>query len=272
LKLAAAIARFLCTIAARSSNIAEFTALARTGILEARPMPVRPEPGLMAVLSPRPGEQMTVNRFITSVLPSVSRAERCTRNGHEGGVIWLTGLSGAGKSTLSMTANRMLFDLGYQTYVLDGDNLRSGLNSDLGFSQQARSENIRRAAEVAALLADSGVIVFAAFISPLAEDRTLARGIVKQGFHEVYVSTSLAACEERDPKGLYGLARAGSIGNFTGISAPYESPVTPSLSIDTTRDAVTQSAQILADFVMKTFPLSSGVDRRSAASSSRGRQ
>jgi adenylyl-sulfate kinase len=198
---------------------------------------------------------MTVDRFITSVLPSVSRAERCARNGHEGGVIWLTGLSGAGKSTLAMSANRMLFDCGYQTYVLDGDNLRSGLNAGLGFSQEARSENIRRAAEVAGLLADSGAIVFAAFISPLTENRTLARDIVKHGFHEVYVCTSLAACEERDPKGLYGLARAGSIGNFTGISAPYESPVTPSLSIDTTRDSVTQSARRLADFVMKTIPL-----------------
>jgi adenylyl-sulfate kinase len=215
---------------------------------------------------------MTVNRFVTSVLPSVSRAERCARNGHEGGVIWLTGLSGAGKSTLAMSANRMMFDLGYQTYVLDGDNLRSGLNADLGFSREARSENIRRAAEVAALLADAGAIVFAAFISPLADDRTLARGIIKQRFYEVYVCASLAACEERDPKGLYGLARAGSIGNFTGISAPYEPPATPDLSIDTTLDQVIQSAHMLADFVMRTLPLTSGTSARSAEASPASRQ
>jgi adenylyl-sulfate kinase len=193
------------------------------------------------------------NRFITSVLPSVSRSERHTRNGHKGGVIWLTGLSGAGKSTLAMCANRILFDLGYQTYVLDGDNLRNGLNADLGFSQQSRSENIRRASEVASLLADAGAIVFAAFISPLAQDRALARTIIKHDFHEVYVCASLAACEGRDPKGLYRLARAGKIDNFTGVSAPYEPPVAPSLSIDTTSEPVMQSAQMLADFVTASF-------------------
>jgi adenylyl-sulfate kinase len=198
-------------------------------------------------------KQMTQHRFITSVSPSVSREERAGRNGHEGGVIWLTGLSGAGKSTLAMSANRMLFDLGYQTYVLDGDNLRKGLNVDLGFSQASRSENIRRASEVAALLADAGAIVFAAFISPMASDRALARCIIGQHFHEVYVCASLAACEQRDPKGLYRLARAGSIDGFTGVSAPYEPPVSPGLSIDTDHDQVIQSAQTLADFVTRSF-------------------
>jgi adenylyl-sulfate kinase len=201
-------------------------------------------------------KHMSVERFITSVLPSVSRAERAGRNGHEGGVIWLTGLSGAGKSTLAMSANRMLFDLGYQTYVLDGDNLRHGLNADLGFSQASRSENIRRASEVAALLADAGAIVFAAFISPMASDRTVARGIIGRHFHEVYVRASLAVCEERDPKGLYRLARAGKIASFTGVSAPYEPPVEPSLSIDTDHDQVDQSAQALANFVTRTFSCS----------------
>jgi adenylyl-sulfate kinase len=197
--------------------------------------------------------QMTQQRFITSVSPSVSREERTRRNGHQGGVIWLTGLSGAGKSTLAMSANRMLFDLGYQTYVLDGDNLRNGLNADLGFSPASRSENIRRASEVAALLADAGAIVFAAFISPMASDRASARGIIGQHFHEVYVCASLSACEQRDAKGLYRLARSGRIDGFTGVSAPYEPPVSPGLSIDTDHDQVIQSTQTLVDFVSRTF-------------------
>jgi adenylyl-sulfate kinase len=203
-------------------------------------------------------KHMNMDRFITSVLPSVSRAERAERNGHEGGVIWLTGLSGAGKSTLAMAANRMLFDLGYQTYVLDGDNLRSGLNADLGFAPASRAENIRRASEVAALLADAGAIVFAAFISPMAHDRALARGVIGRHFHEVYVRASLAACELRDPKGLYRLARAGKIDGFTGISSPYETPADPSLCIDTDYDQVVQSARALADFVTRTFARSRG--------------
>jgi adenylyl-sulfate kinase len=167
-----------------------------------------------------------LKRYVTSVDSLVSRADRNTRNGHLSGAVWLTGLSGSGKSTLAKAANRQLFDLGYNTYVLDGDNLRGGLNSDLGFSPTCRTENIRRAAEVAALLVDSGVIVLAAFISPLASDRDLASKIVEGHFFEVYLSASLVACEMRDPKGLYRRARAGEIPNFTGVSAPYEPPLT----------------------------------------------
>jgi adenylyl-sulfate kinase len=201
---------------------------------------------------------MPVGRFITAVLPSVSRSERCEKNGHEGGVVWLTGLSGAGKTTLAMSANRRLFELGFQTYVLDGDNLRSGLNADLGFSQKCRSENIRRASEVAALLADAGTIVFAAFISPMAADRELARSVIKHNFFEIYVCASLATCEERDPKGLYRLARAGEIERFTGVSAPYESPTAPILSINTDCAGVAQCTQTLAEFVSNTFSQSVG--------------
>ena len=163
----------------------------------------------------------------------VDRSQREARNEHLGAVIWLTGLSGSGKSTLASEAERRLFGLNYQTYMLDGDNLRHGLNSDLAFSPHDRSENIRRAGEVSALLADAGLIVICAFISPYQNDRDRARKAATGCFHEIYVKASLATCEECDPKGLYRLARAGSIKDFTGISAPYEPPAAPELIIDT---------------------------------------
>lgn len=196
---------------------------------------------------------MFPDRLVTKVTPSVSRAERCVRNGHESGVLWLTGLSGAGKSTLAMAASSALFETGFHTYVLDGDNLRAGLNVDLGFSKADRAENIRRAAEVAALVADSGAIVLAAFISPMAADRQLASQIIKNNFHEVYIRASLSSCEKRDPKGLYRLARAGKIQSFTGISAPYESPEAPSLTIDTNSSLISRSTDTLVEFVKEMF-------------------
>jgi adenylyl-sulfate kinase len=196
---------------------------------------------------------MLEDRLVTKVIPSVSRAERCVRNGHGSGVLWLTGLSGAGKSTLAMAASRMLFESGFHTYVLDGDNLRAGLTSDLNFSKLDRAENIRRAAEVSALVADSGAIVLAAFISPMATDRQLASQIVRSNFHEVYIRASLSSCEKRDPKGLYRLARAGKIQSFTGVSAPYEPPEAPSLTIDTNSSLISQSTDMLVAFVRKVF-------------------
>lgn len=163
----------------------------------------------------------------------VSKEEREGRNGHRGAVIWLTGLSGAGKSTLAMALERRLFARGAAVYVLDGDNVRAGLNADLGFSQADRAENIRRIGEVASLFSDAGMIVITAFISPMKRDREIAREAAGSRFHEVYVKADLKTCEARDTKGLYKRARAGEIADFTGISAPYEPPNSPELVIDT---------------------------------------
>ena len=164
----------------------------------------------------------------------VSTDERTGRNRCLGTVFWLTGLPGAGKSTIAMGAERALFRLGYPVYVLDGDNLRRGLASDLGFSPADRDENIRRAGEVAALFADAGMIAIAAFISPTRAERARARATLPPGrFHEVFVRASLEACERRDPKGLYARARRGEIAEFTGVSAPYEPPEAADLVLDT---------------------------------------
>ncbi len=167
---------------------------------------------------------------------NVTPVERARRNGHKGAVVWLTGLSGSGKSTLSRRLERELFQRGMHTYVLDGDNIRHGLNSNLGFSHEDRTENIRRVAEVARLMADSGTITLTAFISPYREDRQRARQIAIQSgaeFIEVFVDASLEVCEQRDPKGLYKKARAGEIKDFTGIDAPYEAPEEPEITVHT---------------------------------------
>ncbi len=169
----------------------------------------------------------------------VTAEQRSEMHGHSGCVIWLTGLSGSGKSTVAIELERELFQKGRQVYVLDGDNLRHGLCSDLGFSQQDRKENIRRAGEVAKLFADAGVICITAFISPYRSDRDLARKIAPPGkFLEVYVNAPLKVCEQRDPKGLYARARAGQIKEFTGITAPYEPPLKPEIELRTDRDSV----------------------------------
>ncbi|MYM28353.1 adenylyl-sulfate kinase [Duganella sp. CY15W] len=165
---------------------------------------------------------------------AVTAEERLHQLRQQPATIWLTGLSGAGKSTLAYALERRLCADGRLVYVLDGDNLRHHLNSDLGFSSRDRRENIRRSAEVARLLNDAGLIVICAFISPLREDRAMAQAIIGQAnFIETYVSTPCAVCEERDPKGLYQKARAGLIPEFTGISAPYEVPLAPALVLDT---------------------------------------
>ena len=171
---------------------------------------------------------------------------RCRAMGHYGGVFWFTGLSGAGKSTLAMAVERALFERGYHTYVLDGDNVRHGLNSDLGFSPEDRTENIRRVGEVAALQADAGLICVTAFISPYREDRDRARRAAPTQYHEIYVKADLETCESRDPKGLYKKAREGKIPEFTGIDSPYEHPENPELVVDTQHnDIETCVAQIL---------------------------
>ena len=198
---------------------------------------------------------------ITPVAQSVGREEVARANGHWGGVLWLTGLSGAGKSTLAMGLRRRLFERGRQVFVLDGDNLRHGLNSDLGFAPEDRAENIRRAAEVARLFSDAGAITIVALISPTRADRDHARRIVGDGFQEVYVRASLETCERRDPKGLYAKARAGKIAEFTGISAPYEEPEAPDLVIDT--EAAGQEAALgrLLDLVERRFALGRAAGR-----------
>lgn len=177
----------------------------------------------------------------------VSGRHRAARNGHKGLVIWLTGLSGAGKTTIAIELERQLFRAGKHTYLLDGDALRHGLNRDLGFSGEARRENIRRAGEVAALFADAGLFVIAAFISPFSADRDHVRSIVPAGqFIEVFVNAPLEVCEQRDVKGLYAQARANQLKEFTGVSAPYEPPSSPEIELHTDRATVSQAvAQIL---------------------------
>jgi len=189
---------------------------------------------------------------LTAVAHTVQKDVRSLRNGHRGLVVWLTGLSGAGKSTLAMALERRLFDRGYQTYVLDGDNVRRGLNSDLTFSADDRTENIRRVSEVAALFADGGLIAITAFISPFRAGRTHARKSAGDGnFAEVYVKASLATCETRDPKGLYVKARKGEIADFTGISADYEEPENPDLVIDTEAHSFEQCLEQLFEYVVR---------------------
>ena len=196
---------------------------------------------------------------ITAVSHHLSPEDRWRRHGHRGGVLWFTGLSGSGKSTLAMNLEAALFARGYEVFVLDGDNLRHGLNANLGFSDTDRSENIRRAGEVAALFASSGMIVLTAFISPFVDDRQRVRDIVGAAFHEIHLDPGLAACEARDPKGLYKKARAGEIKEFTGISSAYESPVNPEIRIDTDRQSIDQSrAEVFFVSVMVHATQSSG--------------
>ena len=164
----------------------------------------------------------------------IGRHERQTLLGQLPYTLWLTGLSAAGKSTLAFALEHELIGQGRACYVLDGDNVRHGLNRDLGFSDLDRTENIRRIAEVARLMNDAGLIVITAFISPLQSDREMAKGIIGDDqYREIYVSTSIEVCESRDPKGLYQKARQGLVKDFTGVSAPYETPIKPSLILDT---------------------------------------
>ena len=172
--------------------------------------------------------------------------------GHGAVTVWLTGLPGSGKSTLAHGAEALLAVEGVLAYVLDGDNLRFGLNSDLGFSPEDRAENIRRAGEVAALLRDAGAVVLASFVSPYRRDRDRVRSLHPDGsFVEVFVDAPLSVCEQRDPKGLYARARSGAMADVTGVSAPYEAPTGPEMRIDTSAiDAQTASAAVVAE-VMK---------------------
>ncbi|KXV55351.1 NodQ bifunctional enzyme [Acetobacter tropicalis] len=188
---------------------------------------------------------------------TVTLQDRERAKGHRGGVFWLTGLSGAGKSTLARGAEAALFASGLDVTVLDGDTLRSGLCKDLGFSEADRTENVRRAAEVARILRDAGEIVLVALISPLQSDRALARQVIGDGFAEIFVDADLTTCEQRDPKGLYAAARSGKITGFTGIDAPYEAPQSPALHLKTSSGTAESVVKTLAAFVKDATTLSS---------------
>jgi adenylylsulfate kinase len=175
---------------------------------------------------------------------AVTRADREQLNGHKGCTVWLTGLSGSGKSTIAVDLEKRLCERGVRAYILDGDNVRHGLNKNLGFSPEDRTENIRRIGEVAKLFTDAGTVTLTAFISPYRADRDQVRALMADGdFVEVYVDCPVDVCEQRDVKGLYKKARAGEIKEFTGISAPYEAPAKPELVVKTSQQSVEQSAQ-----------------------------
>jgi adenylylsulfate kinase len=186
---------------------------------------------------------------------SVNKAGRAALKRQKPCILWFTGLSGAGKSTVANALEGALHRRGYHTYLLDGDNVRHGLNKNLGFSAEDREENIRRIGEVAKLFVDAGIIVLTAFISPYRRDREMVRAIVEEGeFIEVFVSTPLEVCEARDPKGLYKKARAGQIRGFTGIDDPYEPPEHPEITLPTDRKSVEESvAQILGELEARGY-------------------
>lgn len=184
---------------------------------------------------------------------AITAAEREQRNGHRGAVVWLTGLSGAGKSTLAHGLERELFARQFHVCVLDGDNVRHGLNANLGFAPEDRIENIRRVGEVARLMADNGLVAITAFISPYRADRRRAREIAREGgceFVEIFVDASLAVCERRDPKNLYKKARAGQIKEFTGIDAPYERPEAPEIAVRTDRQTAAESVAAILESLL----------------------
>ncbi len=175
---------------------------------------------------------------------SISREDRRKNNDQNSFLIWFTGLSGSGKSTIANALEYRLYQNGYKTYALDGDNIRKGINNDLNFSPEDRTENIRRIAEVANLIVDSGIIVLAAFVSPYKKDREkIANTVGTDNFVEVFVNTSLEECEKRDVKGLYKKARAGEIKDFTGINAPYEAPENPDIEIITDNITIEESVE-----------------------------
>jgi adenylylsulfate kinase len=181
---------------------------------------------------------------------TVTRAEREERNGNRGVILWYTGFSGCGKSTIAIEVEKRLFELGRHTYLLDGDNVRFGLNKNLGFSPKDRTENIRRIGEVAKLFVDAGIMVATAFISPYRADRDQVRALVGKGdMLEIFLRCDVSVCEQRDPKGLYKKARAGEITDFTGISAPYEEPLNPEIVIDSGVLSVDDCARTVVDYL-----------------------
>lgn len=189
----------------------------------------------------------------------ISKDDRLKRNTHNSFLIWFTGLSGSGKSTIANQLEVSLYNKGISTYVLDGDNIRLGLNKDLTFSQQDRQENIRRISEVANLMIDAGIVVLAAFVSPYKKDRENIRKVVKDiNFVEVYINASLEVCEQRDVKGLYKKARAGEIKNLTGLNAPYEAPDNPDIEINTDELSIELSVTKILELIIPKLELKNG--------------
>ena len=196
---------------------------------------------------------MTNNKNLTWHDYTITKKQRRNQNGHKSFILWFTGLSGSGKSTLANATAKALFTREIRNYVLDGDNIRFGLNKNLGFSEEDRKENIRRIGEVSKLFVDSGQIVLTAFISPFQKDRNQVRQLVEQKeFVEVYVKCPLAECEKRDPKGLYQKARNGEMKNFTGIDSLYEEPINPELVIETNRYSVEECVVQVITYLEKT--------------------
>jgi adenylylsulfate kinase len=188
--------------------------------------------------------------FVIPQIHKINREDRNKLTGNRSFVIWFTGLSGSGKSTLANFLEQKLYNKGILTYILDGDNIRFGLNKDLDFSDEGRKENIRRIGEVAKLMTDAGIVVLTAFISPFREDRNTVRELMdKNDFIEIFVKCDLKVCEERDVKGLYSKARAGEIKDFTGIDSPYEEPENPEFVVDTTENSVEESVERMFGFI-----------------------
>ncbi|MGQ9006825.1 adenylyl-sulfate kinase [Bacillus stercoris] len=189
---------------------------------------------------------MTHNPNIIWHPAAISKSDRQSLNGHKSCVLWFTGLSGSGKSVLANAVDEKLYRRGIQSYVLDGDNIRHGLNKDLGFQTGDRIENIRRIGEVAKLFVDSGQMILTAFISPFREDRDMVRALFPKGeFFEIYVKCPLHVCEQRDPKGLYKKARNGEIKHFTGIDSPYEAPISPDFIIESDQISISDGADLI---------------------------
>ena len=180
---------------------------------------------------------------------AISKEDRERQNGHKGHVLWFTGLSGSGKSTVASAVERELHQQGIRTFILDGDNVRTGLNSDLDFSAASREENIRRIAHVSSLMKDAGLVVLSAFVSPYQKDRAFVRECAQGHFSEIFISTPLEVCEQRDVKGLYAKARAGEISNFTGISAPFEEPTNPELNVPTHQMSIEEATAMVVDYI-----------------------
>jgi adenylylsulfate kinase len=193
---------------------------------------------------------MSIN--ITKHTYKITKSNRKQQHGHKAYLIWFTGLSGSGKSTLANLVEIALHKKGLSTYILDGDNIRQGINKDLSFTPEDRTENIRRIAEISNLMLDAGVLTLAAFISPYIKDREGVQKIVKaENFIEIYVNTSLEECERRDVKGLYKKARTGEVKNMTGISAPYEAPVNPDLEVITDGSSIEENVKTILEFINK---------------------
>ncbi|MFD1415599.1 adenylyl-sulfate kinase [Oceanobacillus jeddahense] len=195
---------------------------------------------------------MTDSQNIEWHYSKVTKEQRRDLNNHKSAIVWFTGLSGSGKSTISVELEKELHHLGVRTYRLDGDNIRHGLNKDLGFGPDGRKENIRRIGEVSKLMVEAGLIVLTAFISPYREDRNEVRKMMEHGeFIEVFVNASIKTCEARDPKGLYQKVRAGKMKGFTGVDAPYEAPVNPEIILNTDVESIEESVQKLMFYLKK---------------------